>query len=85
MDFIYLIKIIILSIVEGLTEFLPVSSTGHLIITSNLLKLPDNHFMKLLLIVIQLAAILAVVLLYFHKLWQVFLDLLRGKKAAINF
>lgn len=85
MDFIYLIKIIILSIVEGLTEFLPVSSTGHLIIASNLLKLPDNHFMKLLLIVIQLAAILAVVLLYFHKLWQVFLDLLRGKKAAVNF
>ncbi len=85
MDFIYLIKIIILSIVEGLTEFLPVSSTGHLIITSSLFELPQNNFMKLLMIVIQLAAILAVVVLYFSKLWQLFIDLLKLKKPALHF
>lgn len=85
MDFIYLIKIIILSIVEGLTEFLPVSSTGHLIIVSNLLKLPENHFMKLLMIVIQLAAILAVVVLFFSKLWQLFIGLIKLQKSSLHF
>lgn len=85
MDFIYLLKIIILAIVEGLTEFLPVSSTGHLIIVSSLLNLPENNFMKLLMIVVQLAAILAIVVLFFNKLWQLFIDLIRLRKPAIHF
>jgi undecaprenyl-diphosphatase len=55
---------IILAIVEGLTEFLPVSSTGHLVLVSNLLKLPQTEFLKSFEIIIQLGAILAIVNMY---------------------
>ncbi len=59
---------IILGVVEGLTEFLPISSTGHLILTSHLLGLPETDFLKSFEVVIQLGAILAVVTLYWRKL-----------------
>src|SRR3989339_823008 len=59
---------IILGIVEGITEFLPISSTGHLILVSKLLSLPDTEFLKTFEISIQLGAILAVVVLYWRKL-----------------
>lgn len=59
---------IILGIVEGLTEFLPISSTGHLVLTSHLLGLPETDFLKSFEVVIQLGAILAVVTLYWRKL-----------------
>lgn len=62
------LHIFILSFVEGVTEFLPISSTGHLILVSNLLKLADSDFLKTFEIVIQLGAIFAVVVLYFKKL-----------------
>lgn len=63
------IKVIILGIVEGITEWLPVSSTGHLILVGDILK-PDlsDAFMEMFNVVIQLGAIMAVVVLYFHKL-----------------
>jgi undecaprenyl-diphosphatase len=61
---------IILGIVEGITEFLPVSSTGHLIIASRLLGVMDSPFVKSFEIIIQLGAILAVVVMYWKKLWQ---------------
>ncbi|MFZ1626992.1 MAG: undecaprenyl-diphosphatase UppP [Candidatus Moraniibacteriota bacterium] len=60
---------VILGIVEGLTEFLPISSTGHLILTSYLLGLPGTDFLKSFEVVIQLGAILAVVTLYWRKLF----------------
>lgn len=60
---------IILGIVEGITEFLPISSTGHLIVTANLLGIPDSEFLKSFQIFIQLGAILAVVYLYRSKLF----------------
>lgn len=59
---------LILGIVEGITEFLPISSTGHLILTSELLGIADNEFIKSFDIIIQLGAILAVVVLYFRSL-----------------
>lgn len=59
---------IILGIIEGLTEFLPVSSTGHLILTAYLLKIPHTNFTKTFEISIQLGSILAVVFIYFKKL-----------------
>lgn len=65
-----LIQTIILSIVEGITEFLPISSTGHLILASNLLKIPQTEFVKSFEIIIQLGAILAVVVIYFKKLFS---------------
>ena len=64
-----IIKVIILGIVEGITEWLPVSSTGHLILVGDLLQ-PNlsDAFMEMFNVVIQLGAIMAVVVLYFHKL-----------------
>lgn len=62
------LQAIILSVVEGFTEFLPISSTGHLILTSNLLGIPQSEFMKSFEIIIQLGAILAVVVLYWRTL-----------------
>lgn len=59
---------IILGIIEGLTEFLPISSTGHLILTSHLLDIPETDFLKSFEVIIQLGAILAVVMLYWRKL-----------------
>lgn len=63
-----LIQTIILSFVEGITEFLPVSSTGHLILTSELLQIPSTEFVKSFEVIIQLGAILAVVSLYAKRL-----------------
>lgn len=63
-----LIQSIILGIVEGISEFLPISSTGHLILTSKLLGLPPTDFVKSFEIAIQLGAILSVVVLYFRVL-----------------
>ena len=63
-----IIHAIILGIVEGITEFLPISSTGHLILTSYLLKLENTEFLKSFEIAIQLGAILSVIVLYWKKL-----------------
>jgi undecaprenyl-diphosphatase len=62
-----LIHVFVLSLVEGLTEFLPISSTGHMILVSKLLAITETDFVKTFEIVIQLGAILAVVVLYFKK------------------
>lgn len=64
-----LLKVIVLGIVEGITEWLPISSTGHMILVNEFIKLHVSHdFMEMFLVVIQLGAILAVCVLYFHKL-----------------
>lgn len=63
-----LIKVFILSIVEGVTEFLPVSSTGHLILVNEFVKLEPEKFANAFNVIIQLGAILSVVVLYFRKL-----------------
>src|SRR6478735_5721462 len=61
---------IILAIVEGLTEFLPVSSTGHMIIASSLMGIASNPFTKTFTVAIQLGAILSVIILYWNRFFQ---------------
>ena len=65
-----LIHALILGLVEGITEFLPVSSTAHLILTSHLLRIAESEFVKSFEIIIQLGAILAVVVLYWPRFWN---------------
>lgn len=68
MEIIELIKVIILGIVEGITEWLPISSTGHMILVDEFIKLNVSaDFLEMFLVVIQLGAILAVVVLYWKK------------------
>jgi len=62
-----IIHAIILSLVEGISEFLPISSTGHMIIASSVLKIAQTNFVKDFEIIIQLGAILAIVVLYFKQ------------------
>ena len=67
--FVEIFKAIILGIVEGITEWLPISSTGHMILVEQFIQLNASvAFKKMFFVVIQLGAILAVVVLYFHKL-----------------
>jgi undecaprenyl-diphosphatase len=83
-----IVDAIILAIVEGLTEFLPISSTGHMIITSYLLGIHKNEFTKLYEVSIQFGAILAVVVLYWRKFfefrrWQFYAKLIVGVLPAL--
>lgn len=79
-----LIAAIILGIVEGVTEFLPVSSTGHLILAGALLGYDDARW-QLFNIVIQLGAILAVVVLYWRTFWTVITGLIRRDEGSVRF
>jgi len=79
---------IIIAIVEGITEFLPVSSTGHIIITGKLLSVPENDFTLAYTVAVQLGAILAVVALYWRKFfdlsnWKFYLKILTGTLPAV--
>lgn len=77
-----LLHALILGIVEGVTEFLPISSTGHLILTSHLLSLQPTDFLKSFEVIIQLGAIGAIIALYWRKLlmsWEVM------KRIAVGF
>lgn len=68
--FVEIIKTILLGVVEGITEWLPISSTGHMILLNDILRLGvSDAFWEMFEVVIQLGAILAVVVLYFKKLW----------------
>lgn len=66
------LQAIVLAIIEGITEFLPVSSTGHMIIASSFFGIAQDDFTKLFTIVIQLGTILSVVVLYFKRFFQSF-------------
>jgi undecaprenyl-diphosphatase len=80
------LQAIILAIIEGLTEFLPVSSTGHMVIASSIMGIQKDEFVKLFEVVIQFGAILAVVVIYYKNFFQDFnfyLRLLVGFIPAI--
>lgn len=69
MNIVEILKVILLGIVEGITEWLPISSTGHMILVDELIHLNiSDEFKEMFLVVIQLGAIMAVVVLYFQKL-----------------
>ncbi|MCB2067960.1 MAG: undecaprenyl-diphosphate phosphatase [Erythrobacter sp.] len=78
------ITAVLLGIVEGLTEFLPVSSTGHLILATELLGFDQSEW-EVFNIAIQPAAIMAIVVLYWRTFWQVAKGLLGFEKGALNF
>lgn len=70
MDIIEILKVVLFGIVEGITEWLPVSSTGHMILLDEFVQLNvSEEFLSMFLVVIQLGAILAVVILYWNQLW----------------
>ncbi len=84
------LQALILAIIEGLTEFLPVSSTGHMVIASSLMGIGKDEFVKLFEVAIQLGAIVAVVVLYWKKFfdfskWQFYLKLLIAVIPALFF
>ena len=82
----FIIKAIIMGIVEGITEFLPVSSTGHLIIVGHFIGFKDpKAFVDMFEVVIQLGAILAIVVLYYDKIWHTLKNLFGGDKSGFKF
>lgn len=88
-DILFIIKAIIMGIVEGLTEFIPVSSTGHLILTGSIINFKGD-FADMFEVVIQLGAILAVVVLYWQKISDSVVDFFaylfsKGRKGEVGF
>jgi undecaprenyl-diphosphatase len=65
-----ILHVIVLAIIEGITEFLPISSTGHMIIASSVMGIQSDDFVKLFTVAIQLGAILSVVVLYFKRFFN---------------
>ena len=86
MDILELLKVILLGIVEGITEWLPISSTGHMILVDEFIRLNVTpEFKEFFLVVIQLGAILAVVVLYWNKLWPFYIRKIpKRTQMAIN-
>ncbi len=81
--FLEILKAIAYGVIEGLTEWLPISSTGHMILAEQLLKFRfSDAFIEMFRVVIQLGAILAVVVLYFKKLWPFCVD--NGRDTGIT-
>ena len=74
-----LIKAVFLGIVEGLTEFIPVSSTGHLLLVGHFFGFDDESFGKSFDVLIQLGAILALLSIYFSRLWRLFLGMFTNR------
>ena len=73
--FLDLLRSVIYGVIEGITEWLPISSTGHMILAEQVLKFSFSaEFMEMFRVVIQLGAILAVVVMYFKKLWPFCVD-----------
>jgi len=82
-DIILLIQAVIMGIVEGITEFLPISSTGYLILSADLMGFWTKEKVDLFVVVVQLGAILAVIYDYWDRLWQALMGLLTGKSDSM--
>lgn len=84
MDLLLIFQAIIMGIVEGITEFLPISSTGYLILSADVMDFWSKEKADLFIVVIQLGAILAVIYEYWGRLWHAFMGLLTGKSEGPN-
>ena len=78
------IKAIFLGIVEGVTEFIPVSSTGHLLLVEHFFGFDDEDFGKAFAVLIQLGAILALLSIYFARLWKLFLGMFNNREDSAS-
>jgi len=83
-DIILLIKTIIMGIVEGITEFLPISSTGYMILSADIMNFWDKEKVDLFVVVVQLGAILAVIYDYWGRLWNALIGLVTGKAEGMS-
>lgn len=83
MDLLLIIKAIMMGIVEGITEFLPISSTGYLILSADLMDFWDKDKRDLFIVFVQLGAILAVIYDYWGRLWNALMGLLTGKAKGL--
>ena len=84
MDIVLLIQAVIMGIVEGITEFLPISSTGYLILSADLMGFWTKEKVDLFVVVVQFGAILAVIYDYWGRLWQALMGLLTGKAEGMS-
>ncbi len=84
MDIFLLIQAVIMGIVEGITEFLPISSTGYLILSADLMHFWDKEKVDLFVVVVQLGAILAVIYDYWGRLWQSLVGLVTGRAEGMS-
>lgn len=84
MDILLLIKAVIMGIVEGITEFLPISSTGYLILSADLMSFWTKEKVDLFVVVVQLGAILAVIYDYWGRLWHALTGLITGKAEGMS-
>ena len=84
MDIILLLQAVIMGIVEGITEFLPISSTGYLILSADVMGFWTTEKVDLFVVVVQLGAILAVIYDYWGRLWQALIGLITGKSDTMS-
>ena len=84
LNIILVLRAIIIAIVEGITEFIPISSTGHMIIVGNIINF-KGAFANSFEVVIQLGAILAIIVLYWNKIWNSVVEFFKGKPSGIKF
>ena len=84
LNIILVLKAVIIAIVEGITEFIPISSTGHMIIVGNVINFRGT-FATSFEVVIQLGAIFAIIVLYWGKIWSSVVELFKLKPSGIKF
>ncbi|WP_201568773.1 undecaprenyl-diphosphate phosphatase [Psychrobacter sp. JCM 18900] len=84
MDIVLFVQAVIMGIVEGITEFLPISSTGYLILSADVMGFWTKEKVDLFVVVVQLGAILAVIYDYWGRLWQALMGLLTGKSEGMT-
>lgn len=84
MDVLLFIKAFIISIIEGITEFLPISSTGYMVLSADIINFWDKDKRDLFIVFVQIGAILAVIYDYWGRLWTAFMGLITGRADGMN-